>query len=172
METEKARIATVRKLARNLIKECGIDHPPVLLNDVIKKLRESYKIGVYKADFGDELSGMMVTSQGDFLDDRTDDIFYNQNHHVRRQRFTVAHEIGHLLMGTTHSNSAITFEDSNEYEKEADCFASELLMPTDWLKKDLQEGGKVDEFAWKYFVSKDAMGWKISNNSLLKYVKL
>lgn len=172
METEKARVTTAKKLARKLIKECGISHPPVLLNDVIKKLRENYSLGVYKADLGDELSGMMVTTQGDFLDDRTDNILYNQNHHVRRQRFTVAHEVGHLLMGTTHSGAAESFEDSSEHEKEANCFASELLIPTDWLKEDLQKGGKVDELAWKYYVSKDTMGWKISNSNLLKYVKL
>lgn len=48
-------------------------------------------------------------------------LLYNENPPVSRQRFTVAHELGHLLL-EHHSQGS-------RQEEEADFFASVLLMP-------------------------------------------
>lgn len=59
---------------------------------------------------------------------------------VERRIFSVAHELGHILLHLNSFNSDITYEDDKE-EKEADQFAAELLMPNEefireWNKAD------------------------------------
>lgn len=54
--------------------------------------------------------------------------FLNSEMPADRCRFTLAHEIGHIVM---HEFSTV------DQEKEADRFASELLMPADEITKDL-----------------------------------
>lgn len=57
-------------------------------------------------------------------------IFYNQNCSVARQRFTVAHELGHCLM---HNGKGLynhePSETDNPIEQEANVFASRILAP-------------------------------------------
>ena len=54
-------------------------------------------------------------------------IIYDDADHEERQRFTVAHEIGHILLG--HK------EDSEYAEKCANYFASYFLVPTPMVEK-------------------------------------
>lgn len=59
---------------------------------------------------------------------------------VERRIFSAAHELGHILLHLNSYNSDLTSEDKNE-EKEADMFASHLLMPEhefllEWQKAD------------------------------------
>ncbi len=49
-------------------------------------------------------------------------IYYNDNKPVGRTRFSLAHELGHIILG--HSNSNLEIQ-----EKEADVFASHILAP-------------------------------------------
>ncbi len=55
-------------------------------------------------------------------------IFYNDSVNSKRQRFTIAHEIGHILLG--HNETEV-----EDREVEADVFASRLLMPACILKE-------------------------------------
>ena len=70
----------------------------------------------------------------------------NIDHHPNRQRFTIAHEIGHACMHTDVSKNFIdsstivvkkrdskSSEGIKEEEIEANAFAAELLMPQDAL---------------------------------------
>ena len=56
-------------------------------------------------------------------DEKKPVIILTNNHAGERMRFTIAHELGHLVM---HS---MIFGDIQEFEREADRFAAELLMP-------------------------------------------
>jgi len=67
-------------------------------------------------------------------------ILINADKPTTRQRFTLAHELGHVVIpwhtGTIVSHLEVSEEDDFEYremESEANKFASELLMPTDWI---------------------------------------
>lgn len=53
----------------------------------------------------------------------------NEDAPGERLRFTLAHEIGHLVMHTFHSD---------DQEREADRFAAEFLMPEREIKRDLR----------------------------------
>lgn len=61
--------------------------------------------------------------------DREDEVYVIAlNENVRsetRQRWSLAHELGHILLGHVCADSDL----SNEEERAADCFAAELLAP-------------------------------------------
>lgn len=60
-----------------------------------------------------------------------------------RQRFTVAHELGHLALHTGHG-SPQTAEQAAQIERQANRFASSFLVPADPFLDDLREaGGRV-----------------------------
>lgn len=119
----------------------------------------------------------------------------NSRHTETRKRFTIAHEIGHLLL---HEGDVLHVDqregidlglrvkrrdpDSSlgvdEEEKEANFFAAELLMPSVLLSKDLpelkaSEPQEEDEeiivkLADKYEVSVQAMTFRLTNLGLLQ----
>lgn len=90
---------------------------------------------------------------------------FNDKHPVVRKRFSVAHEIGHLILGHSIKNDIFSYSTKDATEVEANIFASELLMPYDWLKRDLKESGvNIENLSKKYWVSKEALGWRLANS--------
>ncbi len=172
-ETQPTRIGLARKLARDLLKKAGVKQPPTSLRTVITHLQKKHDLAVFpNAKLGDGMSGMLVTIETDLLDDqgdRYDEIHYNEKQNWHRKRFTIAHEIGHLILNTSCNESFLSFDFVKDpIETEANQFAAELLIPLASIKKDLKTPGtKVPDLAWKYIVSQEAMGWKISSCSLL-----
>ena len=96
-------------------------------------------------------------------------IFYNDKARPERQRFTLAHELGHFVL---HRNSHTSFNCDKEsiytgadtlklVEREADEFASNLLMPGDRLRHRIT-GKRINfqllgELAKEFGVSLEAM---------------
>ncbi len=96
-------------------------------------------------------------------------IFYNAKTRPERQRFTLAHELGHFVL---HRDSHASFNCDKEsiytgadtlklIEREADEFASNLLMPGDLLRQRIT-GKRIDfhllgELAKEFGVSLEAM---------------
>lgn len=109
----------------------------------------------------------------------------NSNHPPTRKRFTIAHELAHLLLHSTsgvHVDEMVvqmrdrkTSEGVDEHEMEANRFAAELLMPQKFLEDDLQSMGRIhadDEeaiaiLAKRYGVSKQAMAIRLSSLKLV-----
>lgn len=94
-------------------------------------LVEQMGVMVIPFDFGsDRIDGMSIY-------DRSLDlppvIFVNNKIPGDRQRFTTAHELGHIAMHT-HRDSL----NDHELEDQADIFASEFLLPTDQIIGHLQ----------------------------------
>ncbi|HAS6274679.1 TPA: ImmA/IrrE family metallo-endopeptidase [Vibrio vulnificus] len=83
----------------------------------------------------------------------------NSLHHPHRQRFTIAHEIGHHIKhGAFQQNfldsSFFRNGETNVLEIEANNFAAELLMPTKRFHELISSGvTKVDEIAEYFKVS-------------------
>lgn len=64
-------------------------------------------------------------------------ITLNETHPASRRRFTLAHELGHIVLG--HESSIAAEDDERErLEREADAFASELLMPQADARRELR----------------------------------
>jgi IrrE N-terminal-like domain len=81
-----------------------------------------------------------------------------------RKRFTLAHEIGHLLLGRPGLRS--TCGQNQELERKCDAIASELLMPTDEAGAYIKELGKPSPeklrmIAAKYTVSLQAAAIRV-----------
>lgn len=82
---------------------------------------------------------------------------------VERQIFTIAHELGHLLMHTDSYGTAEDIENELE-EQEANSFAGQLLLPDDVLMEEWQEkrGGN-----WVDAVLKIKKKFKVSYMTVL-----
>lgn len=103
-------------------------------------------------------------------------IRYSTTESPVRQRFTIAHEIGHFALG--HLNSAgKMFRDTPENfsngaapeERQANAFAAQLLMPEKVVKFAVNERGfnTLKSLANVFDVSEVAMKYRLVNLGLL-----
>lgn len=117
--------ATLKKCilaARDLLhRSLHPQYPPVDVEQIARSL--GFQI-VRIQSVGDELSGL-VTLKHKLVG-------VNGNHHRRRQRFTIAHELGHIALGHP-PESRCSIREIACFNREADTFASELLIPTYFL---------------------------------------
>lgn len=97
-----------------------------------------------------------VDSRSILLDDKYPVIFYNKKLLGDRLRFTLAYELGHIVMHTKPGH--ITF---NELSHETNKFAAEFLMPQEEILKDLNENLDLD------LLARLKQKWKVSMQSLL-----
>lgn len=96
-------------------------------------------------------------------------LFYNMNKIDVRSRFTIAHEIGHWLLG--HPDG---FKNSNKIlDRQADRFAEEILMPAEQFKlsfkyylKGTTDYLKPHRLARKFWVSRQAARLRIERLGL------
>lgn len=159
--------------AAELIENLEINALPI----PVEKIAESLGAQIIKrSDFGDDLCGMIIREQGITV------IGVNDTHPVSRQRFTIAHEIGHLVMHSeildqVHIDKTFNYAlkrdgrskiGQDRMEIEANKFAAELLMPSKFLKKELQSGyidfeNGLEALAKKYEVSVQAMSIKLAD---------
>jgi len=150
----------VRDKVRKIIEKIGAKEAPIQVEDVAKLF--SIKILPYD-DFPESISGMIVQESTGVL------IGVNSKHAKVRQRFTVAHELGHFLSG--HDDLKIVddlYDKDTVKEREANEFAAELLMPYDILKTDVQKGGMdIPALSKKYFVSEQAMSIRLLKSGLI-----
>jgi Predicted Zn peptidase len=103
-------------------------------------------------------SGLIIKEDG-----REGHIFINRTDSQERQRFTLAHEIGHYVERNLRGDDEFSFADEGrkrerdgEYDLHeffADEFAGELLMPEAEFKNLLTEGKKPSDVAEYFGVS-------------------
>ncbi len=73
-------------------------------------------------------------------------------------------------MGHTIDFSPMDLDSKDYKEAEANQFAAELLMPLKMLKKAIEKSKTVDKLAFDFWVSKKAMGWRVMNTGLFKFL--
>jgi Zn-dependent peptidase ImmA (M78 family) len=173
----------IRALAERLLLTHRIDAAPV----DVETLARSLGAEVQYRPAEENLSGFILRNRKQ----RSAVIGVNSNHHRNRQRFTIAHEIGHFLLHdqddihVDRNKCGLQIRRRNEesskgeddYEKEANVFAAELLMPATFLEQDvasLEDASLLDEevmhpLARKYGVSTQALTFRLAN---LGYVQL
>jgi Zn-dependent peptidase ImmA (M78 family) len=104
----------------------------------------------------------------------------NTTHPENRQRFTVAHELGHMLL---HADQPLLVDndglsligyrrdgEKNDREREANVFAAALLMPKAWVDEAVageeiavDDDGRVTKLAERFGVSQQAMMYRLMN---------
>lgn len=149
-------------LAQKLIKDAGITIIPVSLQKIIEYLQKDRSLEVHRINTSDKVSGLLVVCKE--IDSEYATIGFNENHHWYKRRFTIAHEIGHLLFGHT----CIENRSNLHNEKESDIFAAELLMPTKFIKKDYSQAPDLEKLSDLYKVSRPALTIKLMEARLIK----
>jgi len=141
-------MAADKKRARESAKKIHSMHPdlfkvPVPVERIAKKLGVLIRFEPMDKD----ISGMIFVKEGRSI------IGVNSLHSPNRQRFTIAHELGHYTMHREKIEQEIHLdtnfgglmrdhkaaEGTYDIEIEANTFAAELLMPTNQLKKELEK---------------------------------
>jgi Zn-dependent peptidase ImmA (M78 family) len=184
----RVRRKHIRSLVERLLTNSSIHSAPV----PVENIAHSLGIEVRRQEAEDELSGFLLRDRRS----ARATIGVNSSHHENRQRFSIAHEIGHFLLhagqnlhvdGRTDAALTIIWRDdesstgSKPEEIEANFFAAELLMPALFLRADLKgwdtldflDGEELDKvlvkLAKKYKVSRSALTYRLVN---LNYVHL
>lgn len=103
-----------------------------------------------------------------WYDSRGGIIEYKSGEAAVRQRFTVAHELGHFALdhGDSPRDTPDNFSSrtNSVQERQANQFAAELLMPADAIQEIVASGRySLDELADIFKVSKVAMSYRITN---------
>ncbi len=170
--TKPRTLRAIREDATRILKEHRIKKPPVPVEKVAKSLGAQVRFSPFDGD--GELAGMLVRGNSQTI------IGVNSLHHPNRQRFTIAHECGHLLLhkGEVHIDrsfrvnrrDSVSSQAIEPEEIEANRFAAELLMPYSFVIDDLRERDidvesedEIKELARKYEVSVQAMTHRIAN---------
>jgi Zn-dependent peptidase ImmA (M78 family) len=104
-----------------------------------------------------EVSGMLLPAERQ--------IWLNAAESPARQRFTLAHELGHWVCQVSGGRGApvmcraveVGVGEGRELEREANVFAAELLMPED----EARAAADKDEPASRFGVSGEAMAWRL-----------
>ncbi|MCY4654068.1 MAG: ImmA/IrrE family metallo-endopeptidase [Dehalococcoidia bacterium] len=92
--------------------------------------------------------------------------------HPNRQRFTLAHELGHYVL--EHNPVFADAEprgSSNPTavnEREANYFAAVLLMPEEWVRQDWQKLQDAGRMAGLYRTSAESMWYRLEELRLIK----
>lgn len=157
----KPNYRIARELARKILKTASINSFPVLIKTIAKQIPGLHIDG---AELQDDISGIQISYNGH------DFVRYNQRHAATRNRFTLAHELAHILLGHTN-NEASLFMASKDQDKEADTFAAELLMPLEFMKKAIIQYNTVSDLSQAFWVSKAAMTTRVMETGLYKQLK-
>lgn len=105
----------------------------------IEAIIKHNNILIKREDLPSSTSGYLTKKDNQWI------IGVNQNHHIHRQRYTLAHEFAHFCL---HKNENNHFEDEIFYRDEnqtsieyaANAFAANLLMPEDLVKIEIEKG--------------------------------
>jgi Zn-dependent peptidase ImmA (M78 family) len=172
-----ARIDPEHEAAR-VLREHGSTRPPV----PVERIARDMGVRVAFEPFEGEVAGMLFQHP----DDGQVVIVVNSASAKTRQRFSVAHEVGHLRL---HERPIyvdrpvnVRFRDErsslaiDHEEIAANRFAAALLMPEDWLLSDverriarqaqLSDEAFVEDLARRYEVSRQAMEFRLANLGL------
>jgi Zn-dependent peptidase ImmA (M78 family) len=171
MKPVRARYAKINRLVQELLHNYQVHRPPVPVAEIAREEGAEIVIKL----FNNEISGLLLRANDKVI------IGVEKRQPETRQRFTISHELAHLLLHdgeelrvdtnfriNLRSPGSSTAEDIEEIE--ANAFAAALLMPEDFLKEDLanfvfdvDDAQQVQQLAQRYGVSAQAMTIRLTN---------
>ena len=172
-------VLVARKQAEALVARNRIANPPV----DVKKIAESLGLRVILEDLGTDVSGLLVSKRNAAY------VCVHKADAPHRRRFTIAHEVGHFVLGHQLESGEHVHVDKGHFishrgpraskgidpkEIEANQFAASLLMPASLLRKSVARLGTqpvldqhVAQLAKKFGVSEQAMTIRLTAMKLL-----
>ena len=174
-------MTNIEQKTTDLLRKYGLMIVPVDVKLLIKKL----KIKLESVDFGEEVSGVLVTEMG------KSKIGYSRNESKQRQRFTLAHELGQYSLHLKDNKNKLFVDNvkvmyrkqaftntEKKQEIEANRFAASLLMPKElildrynYLSKEetfLIDDEIINKLAKEFQVSSVAMTYRLTNLGLIE----
>src|SRR5690349_12057855 len=170
----------IERVARRILVANNVTRAPVPVDDLAKAL----DIDVRYSAGAEDVSGALIRDEDAVV------IAVNSAQHENRQRFTIAHEIGHFLL---HKGTQVHFDEdfrinyrdatssdaTKRDEIEANGFAAALLMPEpflrrDWLRLRPEDAGipnAVRSLSVRYKVSPKAMELRLVNLGFISPVE-
>jgi Zn-dependent peptidase ImmA (M78 family)/DNA-binding XRE family transcriptional regulator len=159
---------TPRDTAESLLAAADITTPPIRVEELVADCG----IIIQPWNFVDDVDGLMVNIDSGPV------IWVNRHQAPTRQRFTLAHELGHKLLrhfdqfhvefGGDLSPSATGGHPDYDWraERAANDFAANLLMPAVMVRDFFPRAGDVRDLAATFEVSPAAMGYRLTNLGL------
>ena len=159
----------VRQMAKRVLAESKVRVPPVDLLQILSANGIGYE---EVNDFPDTVDALIIADGQKFY------AAVNARQHLHRQRFSLAHELGHFFLhrdGMPEDAVTIDNPPSEEVdaptkspaETEADLFAGELLVPLEMLKPHVGKG--IHELSKLFVVSEHVISIAISKNMNVLY---
>lgn len=133
---------------------------PIPVDTITNKLDIEIK---YEDNLDNETSGYIKFDNNQWT------IGVNAKHHANRQRFTIAHELGHYMLHKQHIMKEGIMKDSilfrkgekNNLEIAANNFASNLLIPEEEFERKINGGmTSIDELSKHFEVSSLAIRYR------------
>lgn len=155
-----------KRKAETILRDAGITIPPV---DVMG-IAESFFLQIVQSDTSQH-GGRALLEHGQ--------IHVNASDSPAGQRFSIGHELGHYVLHpdgfvfSAHEDpeSELYAEDPDrELEREADYFSSVLLVPPQWLRKDVDAGLLPAQLADRYEVSREVIFIALKQHRLLNRI--
>lgn len=176
-------MSKIEDIVQSILEKCKIARPPI---DVYSIARNA-SIEISDGDFDntDNISGML------YRDDEHTAIAINPNHHPNRQRFSIAHELGHYYLhtgglfvdrvdrvnATRHFRNEISSLAIDRKEIEANTFAANLLMPKSFIiseinnileeRENISAEDLIGILSDIFSVSGTAMAYRLENLGIL-----
>jgi Zn-dependent peptidase ImmA (M78 family) len=151
----------IESRAEELLRAAGLeDEVPVPLEMVAGHL--GFKcVGFTSDDATKDVSGA--------IDYANKTIYVNQSESLNRQRFTIAHEIGHAVLHVAEGVGMVDLRQSmdspqTQKEREANQFAAAILMPREpFLREWSKTSSTVEGVAAAFGASKQAVEFRSKN---------
>ena len=146
--------------ARQFIAKASLESIPVDIQNYLRLIKAECRI---EDDFDDDQSGETTVIAGRRC------IFVNGRHNDERQRFTILHEIAHVVLDLPSAHGQkLNDRALNSYSQRppeeilCDVFAAECLLPSTFFKKDLDFSAmgfeSVARLAERYLASLTSTG--------------
>lgn len=158
MHKETANYKTAKDAANKTIVSNDITAPPIPLEDIANSEGLTVAVATFKDN---SISG--------FIDFEKKMIIVNQYDSPSRQKFTIAHELGHWILHQEElecNRDLIVFYrkaikgETDPLEREANCFAANLLVPDSFLKKFLDQSKTNKDLANIFQVSESVIAYR------------
>ena len=133
---EETHPAHARDMARRVLAEHNITKPPVPVPAIARRVG----LDVVEVDSLGSLSARLIDTRIEVVASES----------LGRKRFSIAHELGHHFLHSTHGTS-------RQIEREADAFAGELLVPGHFLRNAIARTSSIDELRRLFQVSRQAV---------------
>jgi Zn-dependent peptidase ImmA (M78 family) len=183
------RVAEIETCAADIVRRAAAFDVPVDL----AKVADALDVTVHFDTLEDKVSGVLIVRS----DERH--ALINATHHSNRQRFSLAHELGHLVLHESKGDRLFVDTTMRVYqrpgaatdaayhqpesttkpfeEREANRFASALLMPGELIEReaqslDLSDENDIAHLARLFLVSDQAMSIRLQQLGLLQLANM